>query len=196
MCVRVLGSTGLARSATPASDVLRIATGPVGERLVALVIVISTLGFISNRILTSPRLYHAMAQDGLFFRQVAWVDPRTRAPIVAIGLQGVFAVAMALSGSYERILNYVVSTSYVFIGLLAVALFVIRAQDRRAGVSAEGRFRAPLHPFSTIVVLATSCGIAIDTCIKYPADGLIGLAIILSAVPAYFLWMRRLPGLG
>ena len=192
VCIRVLGSAGLARTATPASDVLRIATGPVGERLVALAIVISTLGFISNRILSSPRLYHAMAQDGLFFRQVAWIDPKTRVPILAIALQGVFAIAMALSGSYERILNYVVSTSYVFTGLLAVALFIIRAQDRRAGVSAEGQFRAPWHPFSTVIVLVTSWGIAVDTYIKYPADGLIGFAIVLSAIPVYLLWIRRL----
>ena len=191
VCIRVLGGEALAKTATPASDVLRIATGPVGERLVALAIVISTLGFISNRILTSPRLYHAMAQDGHFFRQVAWIDPKTRVPMVAIALQGVFAIAMAVSGSYERILNYVVSTSYVFTGLLGVALFVIRAQDRRGGVSANAHFRAPWHPFSTIVVIASSWAIAIDTYVKYPSDGLIGFAILLSAIPVYFLCIRR-----
>jgi APA family basic amino acid/polyamine antiporter len=191
VCIRVLGPAALARTATPASDVLRIATGTVGERLVALAIVISTLGFISNRILTAPRLYHAMAEEGLFFRQVAWIDPKTRVPIVAIAVQGGFAIIMVLSGSYERILNYVVSTSYVFSGLLAVALFVIRARDRRAGVSAERQFRAPWHPFSTIVVLVMSWGIAIDTCVKYPLDGLIGFAVVLSAIPVYFFWARQ-----
>ncbi len=191
VCIRVLGIATLAKTATPASDVLRVATGPVGERLVALAIVISTLGFISNRILTAPRLYHAMAQDGLFFRQVGWIDPKTRVPIVAIALQGVFAIAIAVSGSYERILNYVVSTSYVFTGLLAVALFVIRAQDRSAGVPASGQFRAPWHPFSTIVVIASSWAIAIDSYVKYPSDGLIGCAILLGAIPAYFLCRRQ-----
>ena len=191
VCIRVLGTTGLAKTATPASDVLRIATGPVGERLVALAIAISTLGFISNRILTAPRLYQAMAQDGLFFRQVAWIDPTTRVPLVAIALQGSFAIAMAVSGTYEHILNYVVSTSYVFTGLLAVALFVIRAQDRSSGVSTRGQFRVPGHPFSTLLVAGASWAVAIDTYLKYPGDGLIGLIILLSAVPIYFIWIHR-----
>jgi APA family basic amino acid/polyamine antiporter len=191
VCIRVLGTTGLAKTATPASDVLRIATGPIGERLVALAIAISTLGFISNRILTAPRLYQAMAQDGLFFRQVAWIDPTTRVPVVAIALQGAFAIAMAVSGTYGHILNYVVSTSYVFTGLLAVALFVIRAQDRSTGVSTYGQFRVPWHPLSTLLVAGASWAVAIDTYVKYPGDGFVGLVILLSAVPIYFIWIRR-----
>jgi basic amino acid/polyamine antiporter, APA family len=191
VCIRVLGTMNLANTATPASDVVRLATGPVGERVVALAIVISTLGFISNRILTAPRLYHAMAQDGLFFRQLAWIDPKTRVPTLAIALQSVFAISIALSGSYERILNYVVSTTYVFTGLLAVALFVIRAKDRHARVITVNQFRAPWHPISTIVVLAASWAVAIDTFVTYPRDGLIGIAILLSAIPAYFIFVRQ-----
>jgi APA family basic amino acid/polyamine antiporter len=195
-CIRVLGTANLAKTATPASDVLRLVTGPVGERIVALAIVVSTLGFISNRILTAPRLYHAMAQDGLFFRQLAWIDPKTRVPIFAIALQSVFAIAIAVSGSYERILNYVVSTSYVFTGLLAIALFVIRAQDRHAGVAPVNQFRAPWHPVSTLVVLAASWAVAIDTFIEYPGDGLIGFTILLSAIPVYFIFVRKRSQLG
>jgi APA family basic amino acid/polyamine antiporter len=190
-CIRVLGTVHLANTATPASDVVRLAAGPVGERVVALAIVVSTLGFISNRILTAPRLYHAMAQDGLFFRQLAWIDPKTRVPTLAIALQSAFAIAIALSGGYERILNYVVSTTYVFTGLLAVALFVIRAQDRHAAVSTVNRFRAPWHPVSTMVVLVASWAVAIDTFVKYPADGLIGFTILLSAIPVYFIFVRQ-----
>ncbi len=190
ICVRALGAIGLANTATPASDVLRAAWGPVGERLIAAAIVLSTLGFISNRLLTAPRLYMAMAQDGLFFRQVAWIHPRTRVPIVAISLQAAVVIALALSGSYERILNYVVSTTYVFTGLLALAIFVLRARERRAGAKATPVFRVPWHPFSTILVLVASWGVALDTYISFPRDGLIGLAIILSSIPAYFLMKR------
>ncbi len=192
ICLRVLGPGALANTATPASDVLRVAMGPIGARVIALAIVLSTLGFISNRMLTAPRLYLAMAQDGLFFRHVAWIHPRTRVPVVSIALQGAFAIALALSGSYERILNYVVSTVYVFMGLLALALFVLRARDQRAGATPAGIFRMPWHPVSTIVVLISSWGVAIATYVKYPADGLIGLAILLSAVPVYFVWKRAL----
>lgn len=190
-CIRVLGTTGLAQTTTPASDILRIATGSVGERLVALAIAISTLGFISNRILTAPRLYQAMAQDGLFFRQVAQISPKTHVPVVAIALQGACVIVIVLSGTYEHILNYVVSTSYVFMGLLAVALFVIRSQDRSSGTAEVGRFRVPLHPISTLLVVGVSWAVAADTYITYPRDGLIGLGILLSAVAVYLIWSRR-----
>ena len=154
-------------------------------------IAITTLGFISNRMLTVPRLYHAMAEDGLFFRAVAWIDPRTRVPVIAIALQGIFAILIALSGSYDHILNYVVSTFYIFNGLLALALFVLRARDRAAGSRDQRRFRVPWHPVSTAVYLVASWGVAIATCIAYPRDGLVGLAIVLSAFRSTSLWARR-----
>ena len=189
-CVRVLGAGGLATTSTPVSDIVRIAAGPAGARLASLVVVLVTLGFISNRMLTAPRLYYAMAKDGLFFKQVAWIDPRTRVPVVAIALQGVIAILIALSGSYESILNYVVSTAYVFAGLFALALFVIRRRDRRRGTPPGAGFRVPWHPVSTFLVMAASWAIAVDTYVRYPIDGLLGLAILASAFPAYLIWTR------
>jgi basic amino acid/polyamine antiporter, APA family len=190
-CVRVLGIDGLARTAVPASAVLSAWTGPIGSRLASLVVVIVTLGFISNRMLTIPRLYQAMAQDGLFFRGVAHIDPRTHAPVVAIAVQGVLAMLIALWGNYNQILNYVVSTIYGFNGLLALALFVLRARDRTTAHAPAGRFRVPGHPLTTGIYFLASWGVAIATCVAYPRDGIIGVVILLSGVPAYLLWMRR-----
>jgi basic amino acid/polyamine antiporter, APA family len=190
VCVRVLGINALADTAVPVSAVLSAATGSAGARVTSVAVAISTLGFISNRMLTVPRLYHAMAQDGLFFRQVARIDPRTRVPVIAVALQAVVAMLIALSGSYEHILNYVVFTVYVFNGLLAVALFVIRAQDRRLDVTDGGRFRVPWHPVSTSLYMLASWGVAIATSLAYPRDTMVGLAILLSAAPVYFLWTR------
>lgn len=187
--LRMLGVAALAKTTVPAAAVFLAAFGPIGSRLASLAIAVTTLGFISNRMLTVPRLYHAMAQDGLFFRQVAHIDPRSRVPVVAIVLQGVFAMLIALSGGYDHILNYVVATIYVFNGLLALALFVLRARER--GVTdSSGGFRVPWHPFSTGIYLVASWGVALATCIAYPRDGMVGLAIMLSAVPIYFLWVR------
>lgn len=188
-CLRALGLENLAATATPASDVLHIAAGSVGAKLAALTIAIATLGFMSNRMLTVPRLYHAMAQDGLFFKSVASVNARTGVPVVAIVLQGALASVIALTGGYDHILNYVVSTFYIFNGLLALALCILIARDRRAGVPAPV-FRVPWHPFSTVVYMMASWAVAIATCIAYPRDGLAGLAIVLSAIPAYLLWAR------
>ena len=190
-CIRTLGIDGLARTAVPVSAVLQVAIGPTGARLASLIVAVTTLGFMSNRMLTVPRLYHAMAQDGLFFRAVAWVNPRTRVPVIAIALQGIVAILIALSGSYDHILNYVVSTFYIFNGLFAVALFVIRGRDRSKWPIELDAFRVPWHPVSTAIYLLASWGVAIATCVAYPRDGLVGLAIVLSAVPAYALWARR-----
>ena len=189
-CLRVLGVGGLASTPVPAAAVLRAAAGSAGAQVASLAIAVSTLGFIGNRMLTIPRLYHAMAEDGLFFRAVAWIDPRTRVPVVAIALQAVFAMLLALSGSYDHILNYVVSTFYVFNGLLALALFIIRARDRRAGIAQAVRFHVPGHPFSTALYLLVSWGVAIATYVAYPGDAIVGIAILLSAVPVYFIWTR------
>ncbi|MFI5104806.1 MAG: APC family permease, partial [Terriglobales bacterium] len=102
--VRVLSVNGLALSATPASSVMRLALGPAGGTLIALGIAASTLGFLSQSVLTAPRVYFAMAEDGVFFRQLAWVHPRTRVPVVAIILQSVWTMVILLSGSYGKIL--------------------------------------------------------------------------------------------
>jgi len=189
-CIRVLGAGGLAHTDVPAADVFSAAAGPIGIRLASIAIAVTTLAYMSNRMLAVPRLYHAMAADGLFFRSVAWVDPRTRVPVVAVILQAVVAIVIALSADYGHILNYATAVIYAFVGLLALAIFVLRARDRNTLDEGAAGFRVPLHPVSTAVVMLVSWGIAIATCIAYPRDGLMGLAIVLSAVPIYFIWAR------
>jgi APA family basic amino acid/polyamine antiporter len=189
-CIRVIGAGELARTDVPAVAVFLKAFGSTGTRLAGIAIALSTLGYISNRMLTVPRLYHAMAGDGLFFRGVAWIHPRTHAPVVAIALQAVIAIAITLTSGYEHILNFVVSIIYAFNGLLGLALFVVRARDAKAGRERHDGFRVPLHPISTAIFMLASFGVAIATCVAYPLDGLFGLAICLSAVPVYFLFAR------
>ncbi len=119
-------------------------------------IAISTLGFLSQGILTAPRVYYAMARDGLFFQSVGWVSPKTGAPVVAILVQGVAATVIALSGRYEQILNYVVSVDFISFGMTAASLFVFR---RRAATSGEGLYLAPGHPYTTAVFVLACVGI-------------------------------------
>jgi APA family basic amino acid/polyamine antiporter len=186
VCLRALGSEQLAATKTPASAVMRAALGDRGATFIALGIAISTLGFLSQGMLTAPRVYFAMAQDGLFFRSVAWLDPRTAAPVVAIALQGVVAVIIALSGRYEQILNYVISVDFISFGMTGVALLVLRHRE-----PASIGFRALGHPFTTLFFIAASFAVVISTVAKYPANSAIGLAILLTGVPVYFLWSRK-----
>src|SRR5262249_28664427 len=145
----VLGTAALAATTTPASDVMRAALGDTGARLIATGIAISTLGFLSQGMLTAPRVYFAMAEDRLFFKSIGRIDPRTQVPVVAVVLQGVFAVLIALSGRYEQILNYVVSVDFIFFGIAATCLFVFRKRDAHLQESASSQFLAPGHPWTT-----------------------------------------------
>jgi APA family basic amino acid/polyamine antiporter len=190
-CLRVLGIGGLAATSTPASQVAGIAFGPIGLQIMAAVIALSTLGFLSNQILTSPRVYFQMAADGTFFKQLAWVNARTHAPVLAILLQGLIAIVIALSGSYDQILNYVTCNDYIFFGLAAIALIVFRNRDARDPTAPKPFFRMPGHPVTTLLFLAAAWYVVGDTVLKSPHDTGIGIAILLSGLPVYLLFTRR-----
>jgi basic amino acid/polyamine antiporter, APA family len=184
VCVRALGAAGLAGSTAPATDVMRLALGDRGARLIAVGIAISTLGFLAQGILTAPRVYYAMARDGVFFEPVGRLHPRTRVPVLAIVLQGLTAVVVALSGRYEQILNYVVSVDFIAMGLTGSALFVYR----RSGEA--GAFRAPGHPFTTAFFVLSCWLVVAATIQRYPRDSVVGLGILLLGLPVYSLWAR------
>jgi APA family basic amino acid/polyamine antiporter len=193
ICVRSLGVAGLASTTTPASSVMRMALGQRGATWIALGITISALGFLSQSILTAPRVYFAMAEDGVFFRSVAWLSPRTRVPVVAIALQGVWAVVIALSGRYEQILNFVSSMDLIFFGLSGLCIFIFRRRAARLPPSpdASAVYHVPGHPFTTAAYIACCWIVVAATFYHYPKDSLIGLGIALAGLPIYFLWGTR-----
>ncbi|MBZ5704983.1 MAG: amino acid permease [Acidobacteriia bacterium] len=188
VCVRVLGPTGLAATRTPASAVMRAALGERGAQWIAFGIAVSTLGFLSQGILTAPRVYYAMARDGLFFRSVGWLSPRTSVPVVAIVLQGVTATVIALSGRYEQILNYVVSVDFISFGLTAASLFVFRR--KLDATPSQDLYLVPGHPYTTGLFVLTCAGIVISTIVSSPANSAIGLIILLAGIPVYLYWSR------
>ncbi|HEV7428840.1 MAG TPA: amino acid permease, partial [Thermoanaerobaculia bacterium] len=184
ICVRALGANGLANSPTPASAVMRLALGERGAQLIAAGIAISTLGFLSQSMLTAPRVYYAMAADGLFFRSVGRISAKTHVPVVAIALQGIVAIAITLTGTYEQILGYVVSTDFIFFGLTGLALFIFRRRQPPAG------FRTPGHPVTTAIFTISCWIVVIATIAKSPMNSLIGFAILAAGLPAYAWWRR------
>lgn len=191
--VYVLNPDGLANTSTPASDVMRYALGPTGARLIAAGIAISTLGFLSQGMLTAPRVYFAMAEDRLFFRSVGQLHPRTQVPILAIALQGAMAIVIALWGGYEQILNYVVSVDFIFFGLTATCIFVFRKRQKLAagGPAVDPIARVPGHPLTTILFIAACWLVVLNTVYRYPENTLIGLGILLAGIPAFFFWRWR-----
>ncbi len=191
VCLHTLGVDGLAATKTPASEVMRRAFGDGGARFIAVGIAVSTFGFLAQGMLTNPRVYYAMAEDGLFLRSIGRIHPKTHVPVVAIALQGVFAVVIAASGRYEQILNYVVSVDYLNFGLAAVCLFVLRRRDD----SAEQPFmRVPGHPWTTLFFVAACWLVVLNLVVKDPASTLIGYALVCTGVPAYLVrkwWKAR-----
>ena len=191
VCLRSLGPQGLALTSTPASAVMRMALGQTGATFIAAAIAISTLGFLSQSILTGPRVYFAMAADGLFFRAIAWVHPRTHVPLVAIVLQSAWTVVIAVSGRYEQILNYVISMDFLFFGLTATTLFVFRRRAVRGEANGSRGYRVPGHPVTTVAFVAICWWIVAITVYRYPENSLIGVALLLAGVPVYWLWARQ-----
>jgi APA family basic amino acid/polyamine antiporter len=187
VCVLALGPAGLAASKTPATDVMRLAVGERGATFIALGVTISTLGFLSQGMLTAPRVYFAMAEDGLFFRSVARVNATTRVPMVAIALQGVAAAIIAVSGTFGQILSYVVSVDFLFFGLTGLALFVFRGRDADERAS----FKVPGHPFTTGFYILACWVVVVATVANNPLNSVIGYAILAAGIPACLYWQRK-----
>jgi len=190
VCLAGLGPAGLAATETPASALMRRTLGQRGATFIALGIAVSTLGFLSQSLLTMPRVYFAMATDGLFFRSVARVSRRTHAPVVAILVLAATSTAVALSGRYDQILGYVVFADWVFFGLSAASLFVLRRRRIGGDLSAI-RFPVPGHPWTTGGFVLVSALVVLSTVRAYPTNTAIGLAVLLAGLPAYWLLTRR-----
>lgn len=177
-CLRTLGVAGLAATEAPASEVMRLALGVTGERLIAAAIAVSTLGFLAQGMLACPRAYYAMAKDGLFFEPFGRLHPRTGVPHLAIVLQGGLAIATALSGSYDEILSWVVTVDFAFLAVTAGTLFVFRG-------------RGGGHPWTTVFFIAVSMAVVVSTFVEHPARSLLGWTLVAAGWPVYLLWRRR-----
>jgi basic amino acid/polyamine antiporter, APA family len=185
-CLRVLGPAGLAATKVAASDVMQALVGPVGARLIAIAIALSTLGFMSTRMLVTPRVYFQMAADGTFFKQLAWINPKTHVPTIAIVAQGVIAAIIA-NLPYEKIVNWTVAPEWIFVVLAAGAIFIFRKRD---GEKVQPRFRVPLHPFSTILLMVVLLAIFVTEVILVPLDTLYGTLVIVAGIIFYYAWRR------
>jgi basic amino acid/polyamine antiporter, APA family len=186
-CLRVLGPAGLDATTTPASDLMRMALGQRGAQWIAIAITISTLGFLSQSMLTAPRVYYAMARDGLFFASVGKLFGKSGAPVVAIVLQGLAALLIAISGTYGEILNFEVTVDFIFFGMTAAALLILR----RRGIGSDAViYRVPGHPFTTILFVLSCVGIVVSAVLASPRNSAIALCIMLAALPIYCFWTR------
>jgi APA family basic amino acid/polyamine antiporter len=188
--LKTLGHFGLANTLTPASDAAGALFGGTGDFLITLGIAVSTFGFLNLTMLAPTRVYYAMARDGLFPDRVARLHPRFDTPSVAIVIQTVWAIVLVLTGSYDQLVDYVVSADWIFFGLAGASVFVFRRRipvaERPAGV-----FQTPGYPFVPGLFVAVAVLIVASVIGTNPLRSGIGFALLAAGVPAYLFWSTR-----
>ncbi len=186
-----LGAVGLAATEAPASDAMLALVGPVGRTIVALGIVVSTFGFLNLVILVSPRVYQAVAADGLFFARFSRLHPRFRTPSAAIVVQALWALLLLQTNRYGQLLDYVVFADWIFFGLAAAALFVYRARERRGEPSGQAGYRMPGFPVLPLLFIGAAGYVVVGSIASNPANAGRGALILALGVPIYLFWKSR-----
>ncbi|QRP63115.1 amino acid permease [Rhodanobacter sp. FDAARGOS 1247] len=181
----VLGHAGLAASNAPAADVMQQVAGPIGARLIALGVAISTLGFCNITLVAGARVLQVMGEDGLFFRAVARLHPRWRTPNTALLLLSGWAVLLALAFSYGQLLDYATFGDWLACALGVATLFWYRRHDD----AADG-FRVPGYPWLPLLFVAAVVAVVVATLLDNPRSSAIVLLVMLAGVPVYFVWRR------
>jgi APA family basic amino acid/polyamine antiporter len=184
--VHVLSAPTLAATPTPAAALATEVLGPRGADALSILVIISTFGFLNLALMTAPRVYYAMARDGLFFAFVARVSSRTHVPVAAIATQGALAVVFALRNTYDRLLGYAVFADWIFFALAGVALIVFR----RTRPDAPRPYKTPLYPLVPLVFTIAGAGIVLNLFVDDPVNAITGSAIIAIGVPVFFIWRR------
>jgi APA family basic amino acid/polyamine antiporter len=182
----VMPLSAVASSTRVAADAMERVLGPIGAKAITVVIIISALGALNGIALAGPRVYYAMAQDGLAFRWMAALHPQRRTPHLAIAAQAGWACFLAATNSYRALFTRVIYTEWLFFALLAAGIFVLHRRGRYTPKSLA--FAYPLLP---IVSLVTSAAIAANQIYAAPRDSFIGLGLLLVGLPVYFFWAHR-----
>jgi APA family basic amino acid/polyamine antiporter len=169
-----------------AADAMERVLGPLGGKAITVVIIISALGALNGIALAGPRVYYAMAQDGLAFRWMSALHPKRQTPYLAIAAQAVWACVLAATNSYRALFTRVIYTEWLFFALLAAGIFVLHRRGQYTP-----RFLALAYPALPAISFLTSAAIAGNQIWAAPRDSFFGLGLLLSGLPIYFVWSHR-----
>jgi APA family basic amino acid/polyamine antiporter len=160
--------------------------GRFGGQMFAAVVIVSVLASLAALIMTAPRVYYAMARDGLFLRSVAALHTRSGTPARAICLQAALASLLVTAGSFDQIISYFIFVSVIFIALTVAAIFVLR--HRRPGALP---YRTPGYPFTPLVFLSLVIVLLVLLGSNNPKQALLGVGVVALGAPVYNLLFRR-----
>ncbi len=184
----LLSPSQIGNSPRVAADALSAVMGPIGGTIISVTIFISTFGTTGIYTLTAPRIYYAMANDGVFFKRVAEVHPRFHTPMFAILSQTLWAIVLLLFwGTYEKLISYVVFTDWIFFALAALSVFVLRKKQPNA----NRPYRTLGYPITPIIFIAIAVWFVVNTLIERPSESWTGLAFLALGVPVYYFWKRK-----
>lgn len=184
--VYILPLDQVIRSQRIAADAATVLVGPSGAAAVSVLVIISAIGSLSGIILAGPRVYFAMARDGLFFRSIGAIHPRFHTPHRALIVQAVWSSVLVATGTYRQLFTRVIYTEWIFFALMAAALFVLR---RRADYAPAYRIFG--HPWVPLVFIAAAIVIVAHQIASAPLESATGLLIVAAGLPVYFVWTRR-----
>ncbi len=171
-----------------ATDAIAVVLGGGGAAAISLAIFISTFGTAGIYTLTAPRIYYAMAGEGVFFKKVAELHPKYGTPMNAILIQSAWAVVLILFwGTFENLISYVVFTDWIFFGLAAATVFIFR----RRLPGAARPYRTAGYPVTPAVFVLLSAWFVLNTFFEKPAQAWAGLAFIALGIPVYLFWRRK-----
>jgi APA family basic amino acid/polyamine antiporter len=171
-----------------ATAAVAVVLGPVAVQVMAAAIMISTFGCMNGMILAGARVYYAMARDGLFFRQVARIDPKRHTPAISLAVQCAWACLLTLSGTYSDLLDYVIFAVLLFYMLTIAGVFVLRR--RRPEI--DRPYRAIGYPLIPALYIAAAGLIEVLLLLYKPSYTWPGLIIVLLGIPVYSLWRTKL----
>jgi APA family basic amino acid/polyamine antiporter len=179
-----LGPHAVAASDRIAADAGISVFGPIAGRIVGLLILISIFSAANGIMLTAPRMYFAMARDGVFFKRLAIVHPTLGTPAFAIIAIAIWAAVLASTGTFEQLLTYVVFTGWIFYGLGALSVFVYRRREP----DAPRPYRVPGYPLTPVLFVASAAALVLNTLITQPTRAAAGVIAVLIGTPAFYAW--------
>ena len=182
-----LGPAGVSASDRVAAAAVSRVIGPAAAKLVALTILVSIFSATNGIVLTASRVYYAMAQDGLFFKRLAEVHPRFKTPAFAVVACCAWSSVLAVTGTFEQLLTYVVFIGWIFYALAAGTIFVYRKREPEA----DRPYRVPGYPFTPALFIAAAAYLVINTVVTQPRRAATGIVIVLLGAPAYAIWRRK-----
>ncbi len=185
--IAALGPARAAASDRVAAEAVGVILGARAGKLIAVAILVSMFSAANAITLTAPRVFYAMARDGIFFKRLALVHASLRTPVFAIIALNVVSVLLALTGTFEQLLTYVVFTGWIFYALGAASIFVYR----RRRPDAARPFRVPGYPVTPLLFVLSAAVIVVNATVTQPGRAAVGIAIVLAGAPAYLIWRNR-----